>query len=472
MSAPWWAGLCVSALALGFATAYVPVHVDPLLCVAMAAPVVAMVAAGRSAGKASLPSAGALFVVLYVLFTHVGAVLLYLADPFANSNFVAMSCVTLLAFAVGIYAPLVIVGRHRVQGMARRLPPARNDLVGERLVLWTAFAGLGAVGALVFLVAGTARTGKLPILSLVAGGFSGDVRSFADARLAFASSAGQGYLYNLHAVVLPASALAFLFAYMGTRRGRYLWPAVLLSILAASASLAGGYRGAVMLLALTICVALAYYRGTAWSPATRRLTVAALTLLAITSAAAHSDERGKVSTSEILLTRVFKIQALGPQYVYQALPPSGDFSGGRALLEEAKGVLPGTQLGLSSRLPDARGVKSLNNPVGVPAELYLNFGPYGLAAAMVLFGAACHCLHRRILERRSAGSVAVAAVLTTGVAYGALAGVVGALFQFGVVTAGLMAVAVHVVPSGGVRLEAAREGRVGNEESLRKEGIQ
>lgn len=472
MGARWWAGSCVASLVLGFATAYLPVRVDPLLCLAVAAPVIAMLAAGRSTGRASLPSAGSLFVALYVIFTHVGAVLLYLADPFSNSNFLAMSCVTLLAFAVGIYAPLVIVGGQRVRRMARRLPLTRNDLVGERLVLWSAFAGLGAVGALVFLVGGAARTGKLPVVSLAAGGFSGDVRSFADARLAFASSAGQGYLYNLHAIVLPASALAFLFGYLGTRRRRYLWPAALLSILAALASLAGGYRGAVMLLALTACVALAYYRGTAWSPATRRLGVAALALLAVISAAAHSDKSGKVSTREILLTRVFKIQALGPQYVYQTFPPSGDFSGGRALLEDVKGVLPGTQRGLSSQLPEARGVKSLNNPVGVPAELYLNFGPYGLAAAMVLFGAACHCLHGWIVERRGAGSVAVAAVLTTGVAYGALAGIVGALFQFGVVTAGLMAVTTHIVPRGRSRVATASRRRVGEEEILREEGVQ
>ena len=119
--------------------------------------------------------------------------------------------------------------------------------------------------------------------------------------------------------------------------------------------------------------------------------VLVIALVGLISTAAYSSSDPKTSTASVLATRVFRTQADGLQFIYQTLPSKVPFSKGRLLLDDLRGILPGRQEGLSSKLPDLRGARSLNNPVGVVSKFYLNFGPYGMAFAMSLFGAGTYC---------------------------------------------------------------------------------
>jgi oligosaccharide repeat unit polymerase len=406
----------------------------------------AMSVALRSSGRVTLISPATLFVGLYLVLIHVGAVLAYLEAPAINGNFLRMSSVALLAFGAGHYLAGGMT-RRRVRSTVSNWAPLHNDLVNSRLQVWKLYSSIGVASALYLLVVGARRAGGIPIVSTFLGGFGGSVRAYAANRLTFSQVPGGGYVYNLYAIMLPIAALAF---YLRSRRvietRSRLYAFVLMGISVVAAA-SGGYRGQVLILALLFIIGLSWEGGAAWASTSRRMGALVLVLVGLISAAAYSSADPNQSATSILATRVFRTQADGAQFIYQVFPEKVPFSKGRLLFDDFKGILPGRQPGLSSRLPALRGVKSLNNPVGAVAELYLNFGPYGMALAMFLFGAGTYWLHRRFLRVRTVSGVALGSGMISAIGYAASAGIVGVLLQYGIVTVLLMASGLRAVSS-------------------------
>lgn len=134
--------------------------------------------------------------------------------------------------------------------------------------------------------------------------------------------------------------------------------------------------------------------------------------------------------------RIFVIQAIGPQYIFSVYPDNHDFLEGASLIHDLKGILPGVQKGMSSLLPEMRGVKSHTNPIGVMGDMYINFGWAGALLYMFCAGVFSQTLHIWLSNRkkRTISNIAVGSMIGMALAYSVIAGAVGVLFQFGMVT--------------------------------------
>jgi oligosaccharide repeat unit polymerase len=345
-----------------------------------------------------------------------------------------MSSLALLAFASGQLVTNLVHQRTKSAEVGMSPATVSNDLTGDRLFIWHLFAFAGALGALFYLYEGVQATGGLVFLQSFKG-FS-SVLSLAEDRLSFAQST-TGYLYELYGVVLPLSGTAFLLRFTKKHDKRHRNLALLLLGLAAAALTAAGYRTELMLFCVMVFVPLSYFYGTGFNRTLGVILIGAFILFVVVSAGIYSNQVGP-SLSTSIIDRIFLIQALGPQFVFQAYPAHESFTGGSTLVGDLSGILPGHQTGYSSLLPSLRGVKSLNNPTGSTADLYLNFGPIGMMLGMFFLGALCQLIHASLSVGRTITRLALSAGATAALAYGALAGIAGVILQFGILTVALM----------------------------------
>lgn len=440
-------GAVGGALAVGTLITQLSAGFDALVWMALGVAVFALVVSLWGTGRVSFLSASTLFLLLYVTLIHIGAVVFYVRLPSENRNFLQMSTVALACFGIG---QLLVASGQRAMGqrVPKRKRIVHNDFDFGNRAAWRLFAVLGVLGAALFVTGGVLRSRSLPLLDIFAS--YDDVRHFAELRSTF-NQGGGGYLYQLYAVILPVTTLAFLLRSFVTQDNRHRRTAVFLTGVSIVALAAAGYRGELMRFFLLLGIGLSYYHGTLWTPWSRRLAaVAAVSFVGLSSGVFTSSTTGSVR--ETAVNRVFSIQALGPQYVYDRYQDRSDFAHGRLLIQDFKGVLPGRQLGFSSVLPGLRHTRSLNNPIGSTADVYVNFGPVGVVIYMGFFGALVQVIHSRIDRgRRSVTQLALGAGLTTAIGYSAIAGIAGSVLQYGLVTVGLMSTVVYLLAFRGRR---------------------
>gem|GEM_PF-3038746 len=298
--------------------------------------------------------------------------------------------------------------------------------------MWRLFAGIAIIGGLVYVGLGYRAAGTIPLFH------SGHYAVWKASRHAFKQFAGYGYISELANVLLPVVSIYFLLRDIQRRR----WPrarVICLMLVVAFVLAAPGHRGPLLIYVFMIAIAVSYLRG-GFSPYKYLLGGAVGVLLfagfTLVSGASRYNSESLVTNTAV---RIFKEQALGPRFVYQRFASRRLM--GASYLDDLDGVLPGRQQGFSAEIPELRGKKSHNNPTGVTAEAFMNFGYIGVIVQMWLWGVITYLLHVGLLKytrRGDAGGVALFVGGAFAMSYGAIAGLVGVLFQFGVVLVILM----------------------------------
>jgi oligosaccharide repeat unit polymerase len=397
-------------------------------------------------GSYAFLSPSTLFVLLYVTFIHIGAIFVFVDQPQENENFIVVSSIGLFCFAVGQFFSALPRRKSLKQRMTTlKYDSILNDMRGEFLVVWKAFFVTSGGMALIYILLGLSRAGGIPAFDLF--GRYGDLYEFKEARQAFCRVPGAGYLFQFYGVILPITTAAFLMRFFSVRKRDAKWIALLLCVYTGFALIAPGHRGPIMIFMITIAVTASYYFGNLNSPFLRRLALMGLIFFAVLTAGKLATSDEDVDLVRATANRIFRVQALGPQYVYATFPKEHAFFYGETLLQDLAGVLPGRQKGFSSLLPELRNKQSFNNPIGSMADIYINFGMPGMIIFMITLGALCQWIHTRlVLHRRTISRIALGSGIVTAVGYSSLAGLVGVFFQFGIVTVGIMAMLMQVLP--------------------------
>jgi hypothetical protein len=439
-------GLALAAGALTLAAGWAAVRFAPAwgwpMWPAIGAAVLAVALAFATTRRVLFVSPQIALAIMYVMLIQVAAIGYYHSDHPGSTRFVLLSSLALLAFSV----PLALAWLHG--GLPEPEGGIVNDLAGETELTWNIFAAAGVAGALWFLVRGASATGGLPLLHLFHGFAS--VHSLDVERLAFADGS-VGYTYEFYGVILPVTAVAFMLRWLATGSRRHRQRALFLLGLAAFTLVAAGYRNEVELFFLVVVIALSYGLGGLANKVGAAVAVFAVAAFLLLSAGIYSNPGADTTTAQATQARIFQIQADGPEFVAQNWPSPYPYYGGAEIVQGLEGALHTHKPGFAQQLPALRGVRSLSNPVGAAFEGYVNFGPAGLAAVMLVLGCATVAVHRRLARKRTVSAIALGSGLSAALASASVVSISGVLLQYGVVTVGLMAVAQGLMRAAGPR---------------------
>lgn len=311
---------------------------------------------------------------------------------------------------------------------------AYDDVHGLRGQIWKFLAFVAVLMTLVYLVLGYKSAGCFPVLKMIYG-FE-NVSRFVEARTSFGKIPGAGYLFQFYGVLLPIVSVLFLLKNFGLRLRKASMLTVFLLVMTSFVLLAPGHRAPLLFFGVYIAIAISYYFGTLNHRLVRRVGIISLMAFLLLTMGKFSEDQSIKRAMFYSANRIFVIQAIGPQYIFSVYPDNHDFLEGASLIHDLKGILPGVQKGMSSLLPEMRGVKSHTNPIGVMGDMYINFGWAGALLYMFCAGVFSQTLHIWLSNRkkRTISNIAVGSMIGMALAYSVIAGAVGVLFQFGMVT--------------------------------------
>jgi oligosaccharide repeat unit polymerase len=399
-------------------------------------PVMALMAAFWGTTTLLILSPSLLFAVFYIVFIHIGGIMFFIESPGDNFNFLAVSSTALFFFSIGTLS---------VSFPAKRVISSR---IRKRSML---------VDDIIYLMLGWRQSGTIPIIQSYRG--FRDVHEFIQSRIAFTSVPGAGYFSQFYGVILPLGSIVFLLRYIMCQR---FIDKLLFSVLCGFTILllvAPGHRAPLLFYFITILTAMSYYyRGLNKKMLWCFTAVVLFAFSILTLAKFSGDENVHLFTA--IKNRVFKVQALGPQFVYQYFPEKVKFQRGEMILADLMGILPGRQEGFSTRLPELRGKKSHNNPIGSIADIYINFGLLGVMVFMFLWGAIAQWIHIVMIARtHTVTRLTLMTGITMAFGYSSIAGIVGVFFQFGIFTIAFMAIGFMIIRSMAVSLACNRAKR-------------
>ncbi len=286
---------------------------------------------------------------------------------------------------------------------------------------------VAVAGSVLYLVTGYQNARGIPILEALSGG---NVLEIRESRFAFSDIVSAGYFYQFYGNLLP-----FLAAYaLGKgicRQSRWWWALFVTTALWTTlVNLAGGARAPTLDFLMLLVIVVIWFRGRShlWIGLGMVLILGLFVALTSLLYGVPFDNALDISAS-----RIFYTQSVGLEFVLSMFPRFYPYEYGQSILRDLIGVLPGRQEGSATVIAAMRVARSRNNPIGAVGDLYVDFGPVGVALGMVIIG---YLLQRLTIHyvrgERTVVNTVTGAALNVALGRLAITSMVGTIFQFGV----------------------------------------